>query len=371
MSAQPPAANRAPAGGDGTVAEQPKRSFFVRSIYVGRDLELFLVTAVATILLVRGILAATGWPQLGGGKIHFAHLLWGGLGMLIALVLFMSMEGRLWKILATLSAGIGFGLFIDELGKFITSDNDYFFQPAIAIVYVIFVVLLLVARTLSRDVAVSPQSALVNAFDLAKEAVIRDMDETERAEALALLARCDQSDPIVRRLTTMVTGMAGLPKGAPTFFLRLKARLGGLYRRLSGNRWFRIVVVGWYALVVLVALAAAIGYAVSSGATFADLSFAEKGELISAAAAGALVVVGIVRWRRSRLGAYRWFERAMLVTIFLYEFFAFYQEQLTAVFGLAVTLITYVTIRLMIREEQARLHDAELGVEGPALPEAA
>jgi hypothetical protein len=117
-----------------------KRSLFVRSMYVGRDLELFLVTAVATILIVRSVLGATGWPQLGGGKIHFALLLWGGLGMFIPLILFVSMEGRVWKVLATFAAGIGFGLFIDELGKFITSDNDYFFKPTIAIIYVVFVV---------------------------------------------------------------------------------------------------------------------------------------------------------------------------------------------------------------------------------------
>ena len=35
------------------------------------------------------------------------------------------------------------------------------------------------------------------------------------------------------------------------------------------------------------------------------------------------------------------------MTLFIYEFFAFYQDQLTAVFGLAIVLITYVTIRLL------------------------
>ena len=140
-----------------------------------QDFELFFVTSIATILTVRMILAATGWPQLGGGKIHFAHLLWGGIGMLLAFILFMAMEGRLWDFLATLSAGIGFGLFLDELGKFITSDNDYFFQPAIAIMYVLFVVLFFVFRALGRVDKMGPETALVNSFDFAKEAVMRAM----------------------------------------------------------------------------------------------------------------------------------------------------------------------------------------------------
>jgi len=95
-------------------------SLLVRRVSAMHDFEIFFVSAVATILLVRAILAATGWPQLGGGKIHFAHPMWGGVGMLIAFILFMAMQGRLWEQLATLSAGIGFGLFLDELGKFIT-----------------------------------------------------------------------------------------------------------------------------------------------------------------------------------------------------------------------------------------------------------
>jgi hypothetical protein len=340
----------------------PKRSFFVRSIHTARDLQLFLVTAVATILIVRAVLAATGWPQLGGGKIHFAHLLWGGLGMLIALTLLMSMEGRLWKVLATLAAGIGFGLFIDELGKFITSDNDYFFRPTIAIIYVIFVVLLLVARTIARNVTVSQQAALVNAFDLAKEAVIRDMDQAERVEALALLARCDQADPIVRQLTAMVRGMEQAPVEGSRKILRLQARLADTYRRISGSSWFRVLVVGWYVALALVALA----YPVVAGTRFSELDFAQKGQLLSAFATGVLVVVGIVRWRHSRLAAYRWFERAILVTLFIYEFFAFYADQLTAVFGLAIVLITYVTIRLLVREEQRREEVGPLATADPA-----
>jgi hypothetical protein len=206
-------------------ARPATRSYFLRRIYAGRDLELFLVTAIATILIVRAALAAAGWPQLGGGKIHFAHLLWGGLGMLIALVLFMALHGRLWRQLAALSAGIGFGLFIDELGKFITSDNDYFFEPVVALIYVVFVVLFLVARAIDTKVAMSPQVALVNAYDVAKEAVIRDLDESERSAGLSLLATCDQGDPAVRHLAQVFADTDSPSRRSSEPYQRLKARL--------------------------------------------------------------------------------------------------------------------------------------------------
>ncbi len=342
-----------------TAAESapPKRSFFVRSIYAGHDLELFLVVAIATILVVRAALAATGWPQLGGGKIHFAHLLWGGLGMLIALVILMTMRGRLWQLLATLSAGIGFGLFIDELGKFITSDNDYFFQPAVAVIYLVFVALFLVGLAIVRGLPLSPQAALVNALSLAQEAAMRDLDEVERTEALSLLALCDQTDPMVRDLRQLLAAMHPTAKGPPRLYLRLKARLRTFYESLLGWRWFKVLLVGWFVLVALGGLLAAVVVAVAAVAGQSEsleLNFWTVGQVVSSAVAGALAAVGLVRWRRSRLAAYRWFERALLVTIFVTEFFVFYQNQLTAVFGLVVVLITYATIRLMLGEEQNR-----------------
>jgi hypothetical protein len=341
-----------------------KRSMFVRNLYAGRDLEFFLVSSIATILIVRAALAATGWPQLGGGKIHFAHLLWGGLGMLIALILFMAMQGRIWRQLATLAAGIGFGLFIDELGKFITSNNDYFFQPTIAIIYVIFVVLLLVSRAITRERAFSPQAALVNAFDLAKEAVIRDLDEAERTEALALLARCDQRDLVVQDLGQMLRHMSVSSRAGQGAYQRAKRRLSRFYASLVARSWFKAAIIGWYVLVSLVALA----YPIVTGARPGNLGFAQGGQLASAFAAGVLVAIGIVRWRRSRLAAYRWLERSILVTIFLYEFFAFYEDQLMSVFGLALVLVTYTTIRLMCREEQAR-EAAQVAQTQPTRPE--
>jgi hypothetical protein len=335
---------------DAAVAARTGRSFFVRRDDAMALLEVFLVTAVGTILLVRAILAATGWPQLGGGKIHFAHLLWGGLGMLIAIILFLALQGRLWRTLGALSAGIGFGLFIDELGKFITSDNDYFFQPVIAIIYVIFVALFLLFRWLGSIKHLSPQTALVNAFDYAKEAVLRDMDESEQVKALSLLGHADQTDPVVASLSDMLRALDGLAKPRTSAFARVKARLERTYARLVSRRWFRRLVVGWFVFLSLVSLLGAVFLVIDPAA----LTFAEAGSSLSALASGALVVVGIIRGRHSRLTAYRWYERAVLVSILVGEFFEFYAQQLGALFGLLVLLLTFITIRYMIGEEQKK-----------------
>ena len=92
-------------------------------------MELFLVASIASVLAIRAFLAATGYPQLGGAGLHIAHMLWGGIFMTIALFVLFSLLGPTSQRFAAILAGIGFGTFIDELGKFITSDHNYFFEP--------------------------------------------------------------------------------------------------------------------------------------------------------------------------------------------------------------------------------------------------
>src|SRR2546428_6131447 len=54
------------------------RPFFIRNLDAGKLLESFLVSAVAAFLGVRFFLGVTGYPRLGGGGLHIAHMLWGG-----------------------------------------------------------------------------------------------------------------------------------------------------------------------------------------------------------------------------------------------------------------------------------------------------
>ncbi|MBW8482094.1 hypothetical protein [Actinomadura parmotrematis] len=106
-------------------------------------LRLMLAGFAVSVLGTRAYLAATGYPQVGGGGLHISHALWGGLLLFAAALLPLVLAGRRASALAAVLTGVGAGLFIDEVGKLITSDYDYFFPAAAPIVYAVFLLAVL------------------------------------------------------------------------------------------------------------------------------------------------------------------------------------------------------------------------------------
>jgi hypothetical protein len=101
-------------------------------------LRLVLAGFAGSVVLTRTFLEWTGYPQIAGGDFHIAHMLWGGLLLFAAALLLLIWRGPGVSRLGSLLAGAGFGLFIDEVGKFITSSNDYFYPLAAPIIYAFF-----------------------------------------------------------------------------------------------------------------------------------------------------------------------------------------------------------------------------------------
>lgn len=111
---------------------------------------MMIIWGVGSILTTRLWFALTGNPKIAFGGWHIAHVIWGGLAMLAAILMMVIYKGERARNTAMVVGGIGWGLFIDEVGKYVTKDNNYWFRPAIIFIYISFVLLFLLYRRLAR-----------------------------------------------------------------------------------------------------------------------------------------------------------------------------------------------------------------------------
>jgi hypothetical protein len=347
-----------------------------RNADFGRLLETFLIAAITTILVIRTQLWLTNYPQLGGGGLHIAHLLYGGIFMVIAIGILLTLLGRWPRRPAAVIGGVGFGFFIDELGKFITEDNNYFFQPAAALIYLIFVGLFLLVGALKRDRVLSPLERLSNAIDLVGEAVRRPFDENEKRRALELLRDADEAGPLVEPVRRLVLELDALPPSEPSRLARWAAAVRRRYFALVERSWFRVLLDWVFAawalfsflgvLVLVLSLAFDWGDAMTGFARdeLAHLPLTNWATLVSSFVSAVLIGIGLFRLhRRARLDAYRMFTYALLVSIFVTRVFAFVESQFGAVFGLGVDLLLLMTVHFMA--EQERRHERASELDSP------
>ena len=329
-----------------------------RGIEFGSLHETLLMTGVATILVIRTQLWLTNYPQLGGRGLHIAHLLWGGLFMLIAIGLLLTFLGRPVRRAAAIVGGVGFGFFIDELGKFITEDNNYFYRPAAALIYLIFIGLFMLSRAMQRRDRLGPRDDLANAVDLLGDAARRELDVAGRREALALLSRADPADPLVAQLRSVFESLDARPVAAPGPAARAVAAARELARRFAAwpgfstcvswlfAVWAALSVVGVFELVLSVGLELGGAHPGYTSDRIGDLAFVNIASLTSSVVSAVLVAYGVVELRRGRrAAAYRQFERALLVAIFVTQVFSFVESQFGAVFGLAIDLLLLLALR--------------------------
>lgn len=153
------------------------------SIYVF----LTLLSFALSVVLTRLFLQLTGYPQLGGATLHIAHLLWGGLLLFIGALTMLIFANRWVYRFGAILTGVGVGLFIDEVGKFITRTNDYFYPPAAPIIYAFFLLIVLLYLRMRRPKDRTARTELYRAFDTLEEVLERDLDDVEQQNLTARL----------------------------------------------------------------------------------------------------------------------------------------------------------------------------------------
>ena len=344
------------------------KGVFIRNIDAVYYAEVFLVCAISSVLVIRLFLHLTGYPQIGNSTLHIAHMLWGGLLMLVAIILHLSFIGRRIELWTAILGGIGFGTFIDEVGKFVTQDNDYFFQPAVSIMYIVFILIILAVHMIRSGWHSTGAEYMANALRGLQEVTLNNFDSVQKNRVLYYLSKSDPEDPMTKALTGLVENTQTAETGKPGPYVRFKTRLNSLYESIANTKYFQLGINIFFLgkLVITLSYVTVITLFIGLGRDkllnfkifdytarrLQDLTFVDKAQIFSSLLSGVFVILGVYYMRKSRLTAYQMFERSVLVSILLTYVFIFYKEQFAALTGLAFNILILIGLRVMIRKEE-------------------
>lgn len=378
-------------------------ALFIQSIHSETLLEDFFVSAVASVLAIRLYLHVTGFPQLRFGELHIAHTLLGGFIMLIALVLLLAFLDRGSRTVAAVLGGIGFGTFVDELGKFITTDNNYFYQPSVALIYIIFVLIFFAIRAFGRRRSLSSQECLANAFDIARQGSLSGLEQEEQDQALQLLEGCEPAQ-VRENLRTILQSIQVSPSQPSRPMARFRTFLDRFYKWAASKWWFSGIIITFFAFTAVTSVSAVVAVVewpwaltiwVSAGVILLGalvwsrsvgtrylnsvisvsiiilsilmswiivahleglpFSILEWAQFVFPGISGMFITIGILVLPRSRLRAYRMFQRAILVSIFFTQVLSFYEYQFLALVGLILDILILVALRYLIKNEKIKV----------------
>lgn len=362
-------------------------------------LEIFLVTAVAAVLGIRFFLAMTGYPKVSGGGLHIAHVLVGGAFMLFAIVILLNFINKMGRSLAAVLGGFGFGAFIDELGKFVTINNDYFFQPTVGLIYVVFILLYFLVKKINRRRWLTEEERLINVLEIAKQAVLKDLETGEQQLAMDLMAESDEANPMTVALKNFLATAEIMPEEKPGFYHWLKQKAHAFYLKLVKKTWFSKALIVYFILQALLSLLIALDLTVgldhalfwTATASVILLVFrylrSKKSALIKilcviiitlmtavflssslnlempkldigdwlqigfSILAGLYAVAGVFSLRKNRLRGYNYFVNSVMIYILFVQVFTFFDAQFWGLLGLAVNILTLGALRYMINQE--------------------
>ena len=344
-----------------------------------------LVSFGATVILVRLFLQLSRYPQLGSDTLHIAHLLWGGLLLFGAVLVVLIWDNPGALTLAAVQSGVGIGLFVDEVGKFITQSHDYFYPPAAPIIYGLFLLTVLLYLYVRRPDEHDPQRAMVHALEELQTAIYSELDERGARRLLANLSYARQSgDQEIARLATVLHDhveqwQALCQDREPGFLRRTALTVESWGRRLGRDGHRNLILVGLVIIAgsALVTFATLAWVALSPAATtqgflaglVAEAEKTDAGSIsghylrvILEAGVGlvALLAIFLILRGKERRGLLMALV-AVILSLTALQLLTFYLDQFTAIIP---ALFQFVLLLLLLAYQQWYLPSAPAAVVG-------
>jgi hypothetical protein len=328
-----------------------------------------LLSFALSVSLTRLFLTLTGYPQLGNRELHIAHVLWGGLILFIAALLPLLFTNQWIYTTTSVLSGVGVGLFMDEVGKFITQTNDYFYPPAAPIIYAFFLLVVLVYVNISQRKGTDGRTEMYYILQDFDEVLDHDLSEEERNDILTHLDLVlkDTTHPDLSNLALALKGFIQnkdleLVPDMPSFWKRWRMRMEHFEARWLTHNRFRAALVGamlgwslyslYYPLFILTQSRDPSELnSILAGLVSQRLVRSHGGMTWFEIHLGLLTAVGLVLFTAAVLLALNKQRRAinlayvgMLTSLTMVNLLVFYYDQFSAIISAAVQLVILLGI---------------------------
>lgn len=349
---------------------QKAKRRLVRRYYAERYVLVTIISFALSVSLTRFFLNITGYPQIGGSQLHIAHVLWGGLLLFIGgLFPLIFANKRAFDLSAALS-GVGIGLFIDEVGKFITRDYDYFFPAAAPIIYVFFLLILLVLLLLRRKKSEDLRASLFHVIERYEEILEGDLSKLEQEQMMRSLqsALALENNPQLAAIAADLLAYLkeqeqNLVPHQPDFLEKFAIAWLDLERKIfSRERFFKILTFSWlgwgiltltHPLFALLSVQSVVKFSglleslLVSDLLAADLSITGIIRLAGEACGGLLLLAAaLLSVRQRNVAAINAAIIGLVLMLAVFNIFMFYYDQFSAIFYAIIQfLLLFITIR--------------------------
>lgn len=332
------------------VSMQKKTRSIIRRGQADTYILTSLIAFTATVIVTRIFLQLTGFPQIGDDVLHIAHALWGGLLLIIAAYLPLIYANRWALQTSAVVGGIGTGLFIDEIGKFITQTNDYFFPPALPLIYGLVLLIVQLFLYIRRPPNEDAQTAIYYALEELRKVVEGDLDEAAVVQLKSLLATARLADrakvvSLANALSDYLEEVGDqLSTTKPNNWKRATLWMEAVGQSLGRRKHRAIITIALFGWVVLVA-----GYIiviVQGGANLAPQVLEWRDPLlVIQAIVGSSMVVASYLWltRKEGLGL-KFGVSGFLVSLVALQLLYFYISQFSA---LTATLLQLAILQVL------------------------